>query len=209
MAFKVFKAQKDLTTLEGFFTSGTTFYIDENDLENYPANWGATDDVNDLGWVHAPGDMPVATYDLLQMDSMKAWSVLRNSWYGLQLDNNDNLKVASPVKGAPATAFTLGNPATAQSGVIDARGAIGIIIDASGLTWTAGTEYIKVIGSVDNSVFGDSWGWNGSSVGQHTWNVVSQLTCRVQTFFPIADYIKIDASGGANVIGPLKYQLIY
>lgn len=143
------------------------------------------------------------------MGYMKAWSALRNIWYGVQLDNNDNLKVASPVKGAPATAFTLSNPAGATSGVIDARGAIGIIIDASGLTWTAGTEYIKIIASVDNSVFADSWGWNGSSTGQHTWNIVSQLTCRVHVFFPVADYIKIDASGGANVIGPLKYQLVY
>ncbi len=139
----------------------------------------------------------------------KAWSVLRNKWYGLQLDGADNLLVASPVKGAPATVFTLSNPGNATSEVIDARGAIGVIVDAAGLVWTAGSLTLAVQGSVDDTAYAAAYGSSGAGTGASSFTVVSNSTQKTVSFYGIPDYIKIVATGGANISGPVKYQLIY
>ena len=143
------------------------------------------------------------------MGYMKAWSSLRNIWYGLQLDNNDRLKVASPVKGAPATAFALNNAQTA-SGVIDATGAIGIIIDTAGVTWSSGTCIISLLGSVDNTTFKAVFTTNGSSVAQLIVSITSAVAgAQVTDIIGIPDYIQLIATGTFGCIGPVKYQLIY
>lgn len=138
----------------------------------------------------------------------KAWSVLRNKWYGLQLDDADNLKTNPGASDASldtidVSRMSKGDVVTTHSGLtgaslsnaLDCIGRNAILVDVNVSAFTSGTVTLTVMGAVDSSgTYGTCWESSGGAKQAMSFNITA-ATRIVQVFRGVPDSVKINITG--------------